>query len=232
MSIPLRPDKVTRTLRTIQGISTCKSAPKWRLWAIRPEWAHAGVQWENTKVDQWLPWLVQSCTSKAATSAQQWNEVQPPNLVVMRDTVLRSWLFTWPKRSPLFSERFWHTRPSSCTMTALWIYYALITGYSRFTRNYCTHRPAAMPPGNVKENDLAVAWHGLQPKQRKPSASGTSFSDWIRRYLSGGHLTGMVSAHWAPVVLQQLQKKKDKYRAESVWDEEVALADIRSNGRR
>ena len=42
------------------------------------------------------------------------------------------------------------------------LYYAPITGYSRFTRNYCTHRPAAMPSGNVKENDLAVAWHGLQ----------------------------------------------------------------------
>ena len=35
-------------------------------------------------------------------------------------------------------------------------------------------------------------------------------------------------AHWAPVVLQQLQKKEDKYRAEhpSWMDEEVAPADI------
>ena len=50
---------------------------------------------------------------------------------------------------------------------------------SRFTRNYCTHRPAAMPPGNVKENDLAVAWHGLQRMPNHPNrrllarASGT-----------------------------------------------------------
>ena len=28
-------------------------------------------------------------------------------------------------------------------MTVLCVYFAPITGYSRFTRNYCTHRPAA-----------------------------------------------------------------------------------------
>ena len=35
-------------------------------------------------------------------------------------------------------------------------------------------------------------------------------------------------AHWAPAVLQQLQKKEDRYRAEnpSWMDEEVAPADI------
>ena len=41
LPVPLRPHKVVRTFGTIQSISICKStAPKWRLWAIRPEWAH------------------------------------------------------------------------------------------------------------------------------------------------------------------------------------------------
>ena len=106
----------------------------------------------------------------------------------------------------------------SGTMTVLCIYYAPITGYSRFTRNYCTHRPAAMPPGNVKENDPAVAWHGLQHMPNHPNSIG-------RRLLARASVTGLEVPvrripyrygflHWAPVVLQQLQKKEDKYRAE------------------
>ena len=101
-----------------------------------------------------------------------------------RNVWLWSWLFTWPKRSPLFSERSWHTRPRSCTMTVLCIYYAPITGYSRFTRNYCTHRPAAMPPGNVKENDPAVAWYGLQHMPNHPNSGG-------RRLLARASVTGL-----------------------------------------
>ena len=106
-----------------------------------------------------------------------------------------SWLSTWPKRLPPFSERFWHTRPRSCTTTVRCIYFAPITGYSRFTRNYCTHRPAARLPGNVKENDPAVAWHAYAkpPKQRRHEFQ---WLDW--RYLSGGYLTGMVSCPLGP----------------------------------
>ena len=88
------------------------------------------------------------------------------------------------------------------------------TGYSRFTRNYCTHRPATMLPGNVKENDLAVAWHGLQRMPNHPNSGG-------RRFLARVSVTGLDTcqadtlqvwfpAHWAPVVLQHLQKKQDK----------------------
>ena len=87
-----------------------------------------------------------------------------------------------------------------------------------------------MPPGNVKENDPAVAWHGLQhmPNHPRPSASGTSFSDWIGGTCQADTLQVWFPAHSAPVVLQQLQKKEDKYRAEhpSWMDEEVAPADI------
>ena len=129
-----------------------------------------------------------------------------------RNVWLWSWLFTWPKRLPPFSERFWHTRPRSCTMTVLCIYFAPIAGYSRFTRNYCTHRPAAMLP--------------------HPNSGGrrllTSFSDWIGGTCQADTLQVWFPAHWAPVVLQQLQKKEDKYRAEhpSWMDEEVAPVDI------
>ena len=72
-----------------------------------------------------------------------------------------------------------------------------------------------------------VTAYAKPPKQRRPSASGTSFSDWI-----GGTCHAdpykWFPAHWAPVVLQQLQKKKDRYRAEnpSWMDEEEAPADI------
>ena len=77
-----------------------------------------------------------------------------------------------------------------------------------------------MPPGNVKENDLAVAWHGLQRMPNHPNCGG-------RRLLARASGTGL-EVPWAPVVLQQLQKKEDTYRAEhpSWKDEEVAPANI------
>ena len=91
MSIPLRPDKVTRTFRTIKGISICKSAaPKWRLWAIRPEWAHTvrGITMRN------IPKLISDCLGSSSVVLPRPpqvhnNEVQPPNLVVVRDIILQ-----------------------------------------------------------------------------------------------------------------------------------------------
>ena len=83
-----------------------------------------------------------------------------------------------------------HMRPRSCTMTVRCIYFAPITGYSRFTRNYCTHRPDAMLPGNVKENDPAVAWHGslrlrsspgsVTDGEIKDEAANLAFAFWDR----------------------------------------------------
>ena len=72
-----------------------------------------------------------------------------------------------------------------------------------------------------------AAAYAKPPKQGRPSAlarvSVTGLEVPVMRipYRSG-------FAHWAPVVLQQLQKKEDRYRAEnSSWmDEEVAPADI------
>ena len=73
-----------------------------------------------------------------------------------------------------------------------------------------------------------VTAYAKPPKQRRPSASGTSFSDWIGGTCQADTLQVWFPAHWAPVVLQQLQKKEDKHRAEhpSWMDEEVAPADI------
>eukprot|EP00434_Breviolum_minutum_P042800 symbB.v1.2.038112.t1/scaffold5829.1/size23302/1 len=74
-----------------------------------------------------------------------------------------------------------------------------------------------------------VAAYPKPPKRRKPSASGTSFSDWIGGTCYADTLQVWFPAHWAPVVLQQLQQTEDDYRAEnpSWMDQEVAPADIR-----
>ena len=73
-----------------------------------------------------------------------------------------------------------------------------------------------------------VAAHPRPPKKRKPSASGTSFCDWIGGICYADTLQVWFPAHWAPVVLQQLQQKEDSYRAEnpSWMDQEEAPADI------
>ena len=72
-----------------------------------------------------------------------------------------------------------------------------------------------------------VAAHPRPPKKRKPSASGTSFCDWIGGICYADTLQVWFPAHWAPVVLQQLQRKEDSYRAENpFWmDQEEAPAD-------
>ena len=73
-----------------------------------------------------------------------------------------------------------------------------------------------------------VAAHPRPPKKRKPSGSGTSFCDWIGGICYADTLQVWFPAHWAPVVLQQLQRKEDSYRAEnpSWMDQEEAPADI------
>ena len=73
-----------------------------------------------------------------------------------------------------------------------------------------------------------VAADPRPPKKWKPSASGTSFCDWIGGTCYADTLQVWFPAHWAPVVLQQLQQKEDSYRAENLsWmDQEEAPADI------
>ena len=75
-------------------------------------------------------------------------------------------------------------RPRSCTMTVRCTCFAPIIGYSRFTRNYCTHRLDTMLPGKEKESDPAVAWHGLQ---RIPN----HLNSGSRRLLALASVTGL-----------------------------------------
>ena len=58
----------------------------------------------------------------------------------------------------------------------------------------------------------------------KPSASSTRFTDWIGSTCYADTLQVWFPAHWAPVVLHQLQHKEDVYRAAhpSWMDQEVA----------
>ena len=60
----------------------------------------------------------------------------------------------------------------------------LFIGYSRFTRNYCTHRPDTMLPGKEKGNDPAVAWHGLQRTLNHPNSGS-------HRLLAPASVTGL-----------------------------------------
>ena len=113
-----------------------------------------------------------------------------------------------------------------------------------------------MRQGQEKGIDPAVAWPVL-PKKRKPSASGTRFCDFViaskffpsgqKLSCSAGKQTGTrfcdwiggacyadtlqvwFPAHWAPVVLHQLQHKEDSYRAAhpSWMDQAEAPVDIR-----
>ena len=75
-------------------------------------------------------------------------------------------------------------RPRSCTMTVRCICFAPTIGYSRFTRNYCTHRLDTMLPGKEKENDPAVAWHGLQRILNHPNSGS-------HRLLAPASVTGL-----------------------------------------
>ena len=62
--------------------------------------------------------------------------------------------------------------------------FAPITGYNRFTRNYCTHRSDTMLPGKEKENEPAVAWRGLQRIRNHPNSGS-------HRLLARASVTGL-----------------------------------------
>ena len=109
------------------------------------------------------------------------------------------------------------------------------------------------PQGQVKRIDPAMAWpvslhtlgheknrpsnglarisaHPRPPKKLKLAASGTRFTDWIGGICYADTLQVWFPAHWAPVVLHQLQHKEDEYRtAHPSWmDQEVAPDDIKT----
>ena len=67
--------------------------------------------------------------------------------------------------------------------------------------------PTQCYQGRTQQWAWLVLQHPRPPKKRKPSASGTSFSDWIGGTCCPHTLQVWFPAHWAPVVLQQLQQK-------------------------
>ena len=72
----------------------------------------------------------------------------------------------------------------------------------------------------MKETTPAVAWHGLQRIPNHPNGGSRRLlarvsSDWIEGTCYVDTLQVWFPAYWAPVVLQQLQKKKDRYCAEN-----------------
>ena len=72
-----------------------------------------------------------------------------------------------------------------------------------------------------------ISAHPRPPKKWKPSASGTRFTDCIGGICYADTLQVWFPAHWASVVLHQLQHKEDAYRAaHPSWMDQVATDDI------
>ena len=144
-------------------------------------------------------------------------------------------LFIWLRKWLPSFGRSWHILPRSSMMTGRRIFYAPTTGCSPSIKNCCIHRHVTMLQGQVKGIDPAMVWpvisaHPRPPKKLKPSASGARFTDWIGGICYADTLQVWFPAHWAPVVLHQLQHKEDAYRAAhpSWMDQEVAPDDIRT----
>ena len=79
-------------------------------------------------------------------------------------------------------------------------------------------------------NGLArISAHPRPPKKLKPAASGTRVTDWIGGVCYADTLQVWFPAHWAPLVLHQLQHKEDDYRAANPsWiDQDDVSDDIR-----
>ena len=83
---------------------------------------------------------------------------------------------------------------------------------------------------NRPSNGLArISAHPRPPKKLKPPASGTRFTDWIGGVCYADTLQVWFPAHWAPLVLRQLQRKEDERRAANPsWvDQDDVPDDIR-----
>ena len=112
-------------------------------------------------------------------------------------------------------------------------FYAPTTGAAHLLRTAASSRYNATRTGerNRPSNGLArISAHPRPPKRLKPAASGTRFIDWIGGICYADTLQVWFPAHWAPVVLHQLQHKEDDYRAAhpSWMDQEVAPDDIKT----
>ena len=103
------------------------------------------------------------------------------------------------------------------------IYQELLHSSSRYNATVAGEK-------NRPSNGLArISAHPRPPKKLKPAASGTRFTDWIGGMCYAGTLQVWFPAHWAPLVIRQLQRKEDEYRAANPsWvDQPVVPDDIR-----
>ena len=127
----------------------------------------------------------------------------------------------WLKRWLPFFGLSWRMIPKSSIMRERCIYAPTTvphsTGYNPSIRSCCTHRPDTVRPGQEKGIDPAVAWP-VSPHTLDRPRNGDHL------LLAPDFVTGLVFAmripcrcgfrpHWAPVILQQLQRKEDSYRA-------------------
>ena len=71
-----------------------------------------------------------------------------------------------------------------------------------------------------------VSAHPRPPKSRKPSATAIRFPDWIGGMCYANTLQVWFPAHWASLVIRQLQRKEDEYRiANPSWVDQTEVHD-------
>ena len=134
--------------------------------------------------------------------------------------ILRA-ILTHPTKK-LYDDRTAHLLCSNYWMQP--IFQELLHSSSRYNATRTGER-------NRPSSGLArISAHPRPPKKLKPSASGTRFTDWIGGICYADTLQVWFPAHWAPVILRQLQDTEDAYRAAhpSWMDLEVVPDDIKT----
>ena len=134
--------------------------------------------------------------------------------------ILRA-ILTHPTKK-LYDDRTAHLLCSNYWMQP--IFQELLHSSSRYNATRTGER-------NRPSSGLArISAHPRPPKKLKPSASGTRFTDWIGGICYADTLQVWFPAHWAPVILRQLQDTEDAYRAAhpSWMDLDVAPDDIKT----
>ena len=189
-----------------------------RLELVRERWPLARLSFSLQKcVDHLDRVLAGCCWEVHATRADPKESLS--SLAKEVAAILRAILTHDTKK--LYDERTVHLLCSNYWIQS--IYQELLHSSSRYNATRTGER-------NRPSSGLArVAAHPRPPKKRKPSASGTRFCDWIGGICYADTLQVWFPAHWAPVVLHQLQHKEDSYRAAhpSWMDQAEAPVDIK-----
>ena len=125
------------------------------------------------------------------------------------------------------TKRLYDDRTAQLLCSNYWmqpIFQELLHSSSRYNATRTGER-------NRPSSGLArISAYPRPPKRTKPSASGTRVTDWIGGICYADTLQVWFPAHWAPLVLHQLQHTEDAYRAAhpSWMDLEVPPDDIRT----